>query len=145
MVSENTETEGLMPEGTSHDYGTIEGRSRDLRTAPAVPLYKQVFGIFLVVLAGCAFTCANVIQKHICPDLNFWSLFLIRSLTQMPVMACHLIWSKTRDKGWTDQMFGPREARCKIAMQGTFGGFLLLAIFVAVKHVPLGTWSMSSL
>ena len=42
---------------------------------------------FVVVLAGCSFTAANVAQKIICPSLDFWSLFLIRSLTQMIVMG----------------------------------------------------------
>ena len=99
-----------------------------------MPFYKVVCGILLVVLAGSAFTAANVIQKIICPSLNFWSLFLIRSLTQMTIMLSHLLWTKT-------YIFGPREARVKIFFQGTFGGLLLLAIFVAVKHVPLGNAS----
>ena len=49
-------------------------------------------------------------------------------------MACHLLKTKTP---W----LGPREARNKIFLQGLFGGMLLLAIFVAVRHVPLGNAS----
>lgn len=93
-----------------------------------------MLGIFLVVLAGCAFTAANVIQKHVCSSLNFWSLFLIRSLTQILIMGTVLTLTRT-------SFLGPREARLRIFLQGTFGGLLLLAIFVAVKHVPLGNAS----
>ena len=112
-------------------YGTTDSLVQEPRE-PA--RYMRVLGVFLVVLAGFAFTAANVIQRIICPKLNFWSLLLIRSLTQIPIMAGCTFWTQTP---W----LGPREIRCKIFMQGFFGGLLLLAIFLAVKHVPLGNAS----
>ena len=112
-------------------YGTTDSLVQE----PWEPArYMRVLGVFLVVLAGFAFTAANVIQKIICPELDFWSLFLIRSLTQIQIMAAWTFWTQTP---W----LGPREIRCKIFMQGFFGGLLLLAIFLAVKHVPLGNAS----
>ena len=35
-------------------------------------------GVCLVIFAGCTFTAANVVQKIVAPELNFWSLLLIR-------------------------------------------------------------------
>ena len=64
-----------------------------------------VFGTFLVVFAGCTFTGANVIQKIVCEGkLNFWSLFLIRGMTQLPVMGGYTLWTKS-------SFFGPKEVR----------------------------------
>ena len=113
-------------------YGTADSPAPDPPKEPSK--YMRFLGVFLVILAGFAFTAANVIQKIVCPELNFWSLFLIRSLTQIPIMATWTFFTKTP---W----LGPREIRWKIFMQGTFGGLLLLAIFIAVKHVPLGNAS----
>ena len=44
-----------------------------------------------------------MIQKNF-PNPGIWSLFLIRGLTQMPVMASHVIWTKT-------SFIGPKESR----------------------------------
>lgn len=118
--NEDNETQPLLPRNQAEERPT--------------PVYKVVFGILLVIFAGCSFTGANVIQKLICPQLNFWSLFLIRSLTQMIIMAIHILMTK-------GQFFGPKEARRKIFAQGSLGGLLLLAIFVAVEHIPLGNAS----
>ena len=94
-----------------------------------------VLGIFLVVFAGCTFTGANVIQKVVCEGkLNLWSLFLIRGMTQMPVMGSAVLWTKT-------SFLGPKETRYQMFLQGFCGGLLLLAIFVAIQHVPLGNAS----
>ena len=99
------------------------------------PWYMVVVGIFLVVFAGFTFTGANVIQKHVCDGtLNVWSLFLIRGLTQMPIMATHVLFTK-------GNFVGPIESRRTILLQGIFGGLLLMAIFVAIQHVPLGNAS----
>ena len=69
------------------------------------PWYMVVFGILLVVFAGCTFTGANVIQKIVCQGkLNFWSLFLIRGLTQLPIMAGHVFLTK-------GDFVGPKESR----------------------------------
>ena len=100
-------------------------------------------GILLVILAGCSFTAANVIQKIICPSLSFWSLMLIRSLIQMTIMAVYMIYRRKNflppkevsDKDNPNKII---KARNTIFLQGFFGGLLLLAIFVAVKNVPLG-------
>lgn len=119
MTEEDAETQPLLPSSTQER---------------PTPWYKVVLGISLVVFAGCVFTCANVIQKIVCPSLNFWSLFLIRSLTQAPTMAAAILCRKSG-------FLGPPEARKKIFAQGTFGGLLLLAIFVAIEHVPLGNAS----
>ena len=133
MAINDTESQDLLGDRPEQrpGYGTTDSLVQEPRE-PA--RYMRVLGVFLVVLAGFAFTAANVIQKIICPELNFWSLFLIRSLTQIPIMAAWTFWTQTP---W----LGPREIRCKIFMQGFFGGLLLLAIFVAVKHVPLGNAS----
>lgn len=134
----STETQPLLsnPAEEERAYGSNEEgqQTADAQHQAAVPWYKVVFGILLVVGAGCSFTAANVIQKIVCPSLNFWSLLLIRSLTQMAIMGAHLAWTRTY---W----LGPKEAKNKIFLQGLFGGLLLLAIFVAVKHVPLGNAS----
>lgn len=119
-MEEDGETQPLLPRRAEAERPT--------------PWYKVVFGISLVVFAGCVFTCANVIQKIVCPSLNFWSLFLIRSLTQTPIMGAVILCRKSG-------FLGPKEARKKIFAQGTFGGLLLLAIFVAIEHVPLGNAS----
>lgn len=95
---------------------------------------KYLLGVMLVILAGCAFTAANVVQKIVAPSLDFWSLLLHRSLVQMAIMAGHVACT-TRD--W----LGHPDTRTKVFLQGVFGGLLLLAIFVAVKHVPLGNAS----
>ena len=94
-----------------------------------------VLGIFLVVFAGSTFTGANVIQKVVCEGkLNLWSLFLIRGMTQMPVMGSAVLWTKK-------SFLGPKETRRQMFLQGFCGGLLLLAIFVAIQHVPLGNAS----
>ena len=133
MAINDTESQDLLGDRPEQrpGYGTTDSLVQEPRE-PA--RYMRVLGVFLVVLAGFAFTAANVIQKIICPVLNFWSLFLIRSLTQIPIMAAWTFWTQT-------PLLGPREIRCKIFMQGFFGGLLLLAIFLAVKHVPLGNAS----
>ena len=133
MANNDTESQDLLGDRPEQQpgYGTADSLVQE----PKQPArYMRFLGVFLVVLAGFAFTAANVIQRIVCPMLNFWSLFLIRSLTQIPIMAAWTYWSQTP---W----LGPREIRLKIFMQGSFGGLLLLAIFVAVKHVPLGNAS----
>lgn len=127
------EEERLIGDG-QEDYGSTERGQDQSNIGDVVPWGKFFLGVFLVILAGCSFTAANVIQKIVCPSLNFWSLFLIRSLTQLAIMGTHLALTKT-------SILGPKASRVKIFLQGTFGGLLLLAIFVAVKHVPLGNAS----
>ena len=64
-----------------------------------------VFGILLVIFAGCTYTGANVIQKIVCKEqLNFWSLLLIRALIQMTIMAGHIFLTKS-------SLTGPKESR----------------------------------
>ena len=70
-----------------------------------IPWYMVVLGVFLVCFAGFTFTGANVIQKVVCGGkLNFWSLFLIRGMTQLPVMGGYTLWTKS-------SFFGPKEVR----------------------------------
>ena len=96
----------------------------------------------MVVLAGCAFTAANVIQKITCSSLNFWSLFLIRSLIQLTLMGLINHVMIKRMTATTTSPLGPIEIRVKtiimIGLQGILGGLLLLCIFVAVKNLHLG-------
>jgi drug/metabolite transporter (DMT)-like permease len=140
MGSTSDENQKLLQPAHQHaaryssDQGEGSAAENQVQPEPEVPWYKVVFGILLVVAAGCSFTAANVVQKIICPSLNFWSLLLIRSITQMVVMAGHLTITRTN-------FLGPKESKNKIFLQGVFGGMLLLAIFVAVKHVPLGNAS----
>ena len=68
---------------------------------------------------------------------------LIRSLIQMTIMAVYVIYrgkkflppKEVSDKDNPNKII---KARRTIFLQGFFGGLLLLAIFVAVKNVPLG-------
>ena len=76
-----------------------------------------VFGIFLVIFAGCTYTGANVIQKIVCKEqLNFWSLLLIRALIQMTIMAGHIFLTKS-------SLTGPKESRyvhtSRVILRGT--------------------------
>lgn len=102
MSVENTERQPLLADSSLHNT-TL--RTELLEEERKTPLYMTVFGIFLVVFAGCTFTGANVIQKIVCEGkLNFWSLFLIRGMTQLPVMGGYTLWTKS-------SFFGPKEVR----------------------------------
>jgi len=132
MSVENTERQPLLADSSFHNT-TL--RTELLEEERKTPWYMTVFGIFLVVFAGCTFTGANVIQKIVCEGkLNFWSLFLIRGMTQLPVMGGYTLWTKS-------SFFGPKEVRRQIFLQGFCGGLLLLGIFVAIQNVPLGNAS----
>ena len=68
------------------------------------PWYK-VLGFFLVIFSGWTSTGANVTQQIVCEGkLNFWSLFLIRGLIQMPVSGFVVKWTKA-------SFLGPKETR----------------------------------
>jgi hypothetical protein len=41
-------------------------------------------------------------------------------------------------RGAAETMFGPAGVRVRTVMQGLLGGLLLLCMFSAIKHVPLG-------
>ena len=43
--------------------------------------------------------------------------------------------------GLTDSLLGPAGVRVRTVMQGILGGLLLLSMFNAIKHVPLGNSS----
>ena len=160
----------IESEGNQQNYGSAQEdlenprvgfeprTSRYTEKKETTPWYKYLWGIILVITAGCSFTGANVIQKIICPSLKFWNLMLIRSLAQVFLMFIWRIVTKVyydfkcseHGRDWKTTFFGPREdpsehwyrrIRILIFLQGTFGGLLLMTLFVAVKNVPLGNVS----
>jgi drug/metabolite transporter (DMT)-like permease len=136
-----------QPSNRHNDHGAIEPAEENLNIQEdvdeSVSKCKVFLGYFLVVWAGCSFTGANVAQKIICPSLNFWSLFLIRSLTQMAIMGIGLAVQKIarRTSPNLENTGIPTKIKFMIFLQGFFGGLLLLSIFVAVKQLPLGNAS----
>ena len=149
----------IESEGNQQNYGSAQEdlenprvgfEPRTSKKKETTPWYKYLWGIILVITAGCSFTGANVIQKIICPSLKFWNLMLIRSLTQVSMMFISLLKKVYYGRDWKTTFFGPREdpseplyrrTIIKIFLQGAFGGLLLMTIFVAVKNVPLGNVS----
>ena len=97
-------------------------------------LIKTICGYLLIVTAGILFTVANVIQKIVAPELVFWHLLVYRAFVQIAVTYAELKWRGVSP-------LGPREHRWRIVTQGLLGGFLLLCLFIAIKHVPLGSAS----
>ena len=97
------------------------------------PTKRQFFtGVVLVILTGCLFTSANVVQKLVCPDINFYTLFLFRGMVQCILTGFKIAYDKT-------SIFGPdRKSSINLALQAVFGGILLWGVFYAVEHVPLG-------
>ncbi|TRY75901.1 hypothetical protein TCAL_00676 [Tigriopus californicus] len=97
---------------------------------------EATLGILIVVWAGLIFTFANVIQKVIAPELNFWHLLFYRSIAQLLFISGFLIYKKK-------SIFPTYNLRLMIRLvtQGILGGLLLLCIFVAIKNVPLGNAS----
>ncbi len=95
---------------------------------------KTVLGYLLVVNAGLLFTLASVIQKIVAPELVFWHLLIYRALAQIVVMFADLQLRNVDARG-------PPGKRLRIACQGLMGGLLLLCIFVAITHIPLGSAS----
>lgn len=120
------------------------GPSRLGRCLPAKPRWieenmsavKTVAGYSLIILAGLFFTTANVIQKIVAPELNFWHLLFFRAIVQMVIMAAD-IFRRRIDIWGRPELY----IRIRIFFQGLLGGLLLLCIFVAIKHVPLGNSS----
>lgn len=107
-----------------------EERRNETRFQGFVRKYGTVFGTILAITAGLTFTTANVIQKLI-PALNFWDLLLVRAFVQCLIMFPTLLWKEI-------PIFGPRGVRLRVIAQGFIGGVLLLCIFIAIKHIPLG-------
>ena len=66
-------------------------------------------------------------------DINCWQLLLIRTSLQMAAMLPLMWWTRSYPLGPPDCY-----TRGKILAQGVLGGLLLLCIFVAVAHLPLG-------
>ena len=97
---------------------------------------EACFGVALVVIAGLSFTLANVIQKLIDPQLNFWHLLFFRAVAQTVVMAADV--ARKRMRIWPALS---ALDRLKLVGQGVLGGCLLLCIFIAIKNVPLGNAS----
>uniref|UniRef100_A0A0K2TSL4 EamA domain-containing protein n=1 Tax=Lepeophtheirus salmonis TaxID=72036 RepID=A0A0K2TSL4_LEPSM len=92
--------------------------------------HTYLIGTLLSVFAGITFTSANVIQKY-APNLNFWDLLFVRAVSQLIVIGGLSFWC-----GYNP--IGPTGSRSRIYAQGFMGGVLLLCLFVAVKHIPLG-------
>ena len=107
-----------------------------LRIIPraSLALAKSILGYSLVILAGLVFTGANVVQKIVAPDLEFWHLMLLRALAQITVMLAASLYQGVN-------VAGPRGSRVRMGVQGVLGGVLLLCIFIAVKKIPLGNSS----
>ena len=143
----SSENEALLESQDRNKYGAVlpeeAGDEQEIVERPqtASNWTTKISGIMFVILSGWSFTAANVIQKIICPSLNFWSLILIRSVSQTLVMGAFLFFTKKSDENYVTRFLGPRENRTILFLQGIFGGMLLLTIFVAVKHVPLGNVS----
>lgn len=97
---------------------------------------EATLGIMIVVWAGLIFTLANVIQKVIAPELNFWHLLFYRSIAQLLMTSGFLMYVRK-------SIFPTNDLRlmARLVIQGILGGLLLLCIFVAIKNVPLGNAS----
>ena len=100
----------------------------------SLSLAKSILGYSLVIFAGLVFTAANVIQKIIAPDLEFWHLMLLRAIAQIVVMLLASLYKRVN-------IFGPNGSRIRMGLQGLLGGVLLLCIFIAIKDIPLGNSS----
>ena len=58
-----------------------------------------------MIVSGFTSTSANVIQRIVCRGkLNFWNLFLIRGMVQMPLTGLIVILKK-------ESFLGPKETR----------------------------------
>lgn len=90
-----------------------------------------VIGFLFTFGASCSFTASFVMQKFVCPSLNFWSLMLIRSLIQLAITSGFVIVKKIH---WINK----NESKWLILLQGILGGLLILCVYVAVRNVPLG-------
>ncbi len=97
---------------------------------------RNASGYLLIIVAGLLFTLGNVIQKMLAPSLNFWHLLLLRAVAQaLPTGAIAAYCAGPYS------ILGPTNQRLRLLIQGILGGTLLLCIFVAIKHVPLGNSS----
>ena len=65
---------------------------------------------------------------------NFVSQFLL-------LLAFCIFKGHRAGKGPADTLLGPAGVRVRTVMQGMLGGLLLLSMFNAIKHVPLGNSS----
>ncbi len=97
---------------------------------------RSASGYLLIIVAGLLFTLSNVIQKMLAPSLNFWHLLLLRAVAQ--ALPTGLFAAYCAGPG---AVLGPTSQRWRLLIQGILGGTLLLCIFVAIKHVPLGNSS----
>ncbi len=135
-MEERGETTPLLSEQASPDDSQeVKVRVLGLRlTGRRARLVKTACGYLLVVNAGLLFTLASVIQKIVAPELVFWHLLAYRALAQIVIMFADLQLRNVDPRG-------PSGKRARIACQGLMGGALLLCIFVAITHVPLGSAS----
>lgn len=140
----------LVPTNSHLDYGSVplisselaDMNDREYENIPSsastsetfmgrfIRRHGAVYGTILAVMAGLTFTSANVVQKMV-PALNFWDLLLVRAFVQCLIMFPILLWKEI-------PIWGPPGVRSRVVAQGFIGGILLLCIFVAIKHIPLG-------
>jgi hypothetical protein len=126
------ETEPLLDQRADRPVSSYDIEQRPAQPLEeTIPKYKIVLGYLLVMASGFLFTGANVVQKTFTGKTNFSNLLLVRSICQITSTGSWIGYSNK-------SLSGPSEVKTKVIVQTIFGGFLLLAIFIAVKHVPLG-------
>jgi len=99
-----------------------------------VPYRYKVLAVSMVIIAGFAFTGANVLQKQIYPGLDYLTLLFHRACVQTILLSVYFI---VRQKS----IVGPNGSRKWLCGQGAIGALLLICIFIAVRNVPLGSAS----
>lgn len=128
------ETSRLLPTGQDD----VEGPKRRVLclelSEDQVSAARSACGYLFIVSAGLLFTAGNVLWKAAAPELNFWHMLVYRAAMQVAVMLADLALRRLDPRG-------PAEHRRRVLLQGGMGGFMLLCIFVAVRHVPLGNCS----
>lgn len=92
--------------------------------------YSMYLGYLFSILAGIIFTASNVLVKLV-PRLDPWLLLLFRAILQLALMVPVMAYSRA-------SVLGPSEHRIKIYFQGVIGGLLPVAIYFAVRRLPLG-------
>lgn len=139
LLSEDIES------ATDSSYGSETSSSNGelkIEKQEKLPCWKSFVGILMVIFAGFAFTASNVLQKFIVPTLTFWQLLLHRAIAQTILLLIVTSWEGRRcNRSVVDTLVGPPNARIRTVLQGFLGGILLLCMFTAIKHVPLGNAS----
>ncbi|XP_023335735.1 solute carrier family 35 member G1 isoform X1 [Eurytemora carolleeae] len=85
-------------------------------------------GYFLTLIGGILYTASSALINLV-PEINPWTLIILRCLVQLILMVPVLVWTRTNP-------LGPSGLRLKIIMQGIVGGVLLLAIYLSINRLP---------